>query len=330
MALSRRVTISSSKSAPSLPLNDAAEGYVRRLALTSDGRQLVSASTEGSYAVHAYPSLEKSFDPSTDFQGEEIVDADFSPDGTQLVVCTGRKLKVFGTYPDPAKAEEAEDGEQANGSSPGSKQPPVWQTIQNPALGGEGGCEFRAVRFGKARASRIAAEEKVEGAAPPSTSSSGSSGKLFTVVNAKRSSGGSKKRKSFLSAWSLSTWDLIETRQISEKPSTVFAISPCGRYLAYGSSDLSVGVINARTLRPVMRILDAHSFPPTALAFSPEGGWLVSASADNTLRVVRMPTVAEGVELGGAASLLERPWLLTLLLTLFILVLALYIQRTIA
>lgn len=355
----RSVTLNSSSNSPSLPLKDPAEGYVRRLLFSSDAQHLLTASTEGSYAVQSYPSLSPAFDATTDFEGEEIVDGDFSPDGTQVVVCTGRKLKVLGTYPNPAKAgsddsegEEKTNGEQAANGASSSRLglPPTWQTIQNPALGGEGGCEFRAVRFGKARRrpDRLAAaaaggdkegddkisEKKSDAVASSSapTPSSGSEGKLFTVVNAKRSSGGkSKKRKSFLSAWSLSTWDLLETRQLSEKPATVFAISPCGRYLAYGSSDLSVGVINARTLRPVMRILDAHSFPPTALTFSPDGGWLVSGSADNTLRVVRMPLTAdEEGEMGGTTeSLLERPWLLTAMLTLFILVLAVYIQRTI-
>jgi prolactin regulatory element-binding protein len=81
-----------------------------------------------------------------------------------------------------------------------------------------------------------------------------------------------------------------------------------GRKLAYGSSDLSIGVLDARTLRvskraacharvaadsavsqPIVKILDAHSFPPTALRFSPSGNVLVSASADNTIRVIDVP-----------------------------------------
>lgn len=394
------VTLKPTSAATSLPLTDPAEGYVRRLALSPDRRQLISASTEGAYALHEYPSLDPSFRPTTDFQGDEIVDADFSSDGTQLVICTGRKLKILGTFPNPAepssststdpisKTEAALQSNADAGVGPkssladvagtkivsGNSQllapPPIWQTIQNPALGGEGGCEFRAVRFGKARQSRsslsVDGEKKLSDAekvkkdaeivedvkaaedsgektkddskSVPSTSSansSGSEGKLFTVVNAKSSGKGkASKRKSFLTAWSLSSWELIETRQLSEKPVTVFSLSPCGRYLAYGCSDLSIGVLNSRTLRPVLRILDAHSFPPTALAFSPNGQWLVSASADNTLRVIKMPATADDViELGSSSvglamvSLAERKWLLTLLLTVFILVLALYIQR---
>ena len=41
--------------------------------------------------------------------------------------------------------------------------------------------------------------------------------------------------------------------------------------------------------QPIVKILDAHSFPPTALRFSPSGNVLVSASADNTIRVIDVP-----------------------------------------
>lgn len=416
-------------SASSLPLAHPTESYLRRVAFSPNAGQLISASTDGSYALHLYPSLTQAFRPTSDFQGEDIVDADFSPDGTQLVLCTGRLLKVFGTYPNPADPSLRGDDASSSSSNPGisktdatlqsnadagrgpgitstendSQQtslasahhlspPPVWQTIQNPALGGEGICEFRAVRYGTSRnallrgvkrrdesqeqlETRTEAEKVKDDARKmeqssisdsvdqtPSTqrdlaqntlaadvspsSASGSAGKLFTVVNARPSGSassrgrkGAPKRRAFLTSWSLSTWGLIETRQISEKPVTCFTISSCGRYLAYGSSDLSLGVLNATTLRLVFRILDAHSFPPTGISFSPDGNWLVSASADNTLRVVRMPRNAlDPQELGndGASvmqaattALTQRPWVLTLLLSVFIVALALHIQRNV-
>lgn len=402
--LPRSVSLKSETSAPSLPLTDPADAYLRRLILSPDFCQLLTTSTEGAYALHEYPSLAPAFHPTADFKGEEIVDADFSPEGTQVVVCTGHKLKILGTFPNPGEsaASQDEDASPSSDNQAGSVSsaeaallanaeagigpkgalndidgtkavqdnarhlgtPPVWQTIQNPALGGEGGCEFRAVKFGRAR--RIGVRDQTRGRealteakkikrdadtfggtkedatkavgspAAHSAATQGSAGKLFTIVNAK--AGGKTKgakRKSFLTAWSLSSWELIETRQLAEKPVTACDISPCGRYLAYGSSDLSIGVVNARNLRPVFRILDAHSFPATALSFSPDGRWLVSASADNTLRVVKMPGSAlDDVELGSSGSmglammsLAEHKWLLTLVLTLFILVLALYIQR---
>jgi prolactin regulatory element-binding protein len=90
-----------------------------------------------------------------------------------------------------------------------------------------------------------------------------------------------------------------------------------GKLLAYASSDLSIGILDARTLtvraspspfqtfqyhfqltlyiafvgieKPLLKILHAHSFPTTALAFNPSGTLLASSSADNTVRLVVVP-----------------------------------------
>lgn len=224
-----KVTLTHHSSAPSLPLKDAAESYLRLLAFSPAGDQLLSASTDGEYALHEYPSLKPVFQSTRDFIGQEIMDADFSQDGSQLVVCTGTKLKVFGTYPSPVDGSGDDDVDNDDttvskteatlainkslGLGPKSsladvsdtnavksaaslRQPPAWQTIQNPALGGEGGCEFRAVRFGRsARDSPGSNEEK--SSSPPALASPK---KLFTVVNAKAQKGGVKsKRKACVS-----------------------------------------------------------------------------------------------------------------------------------
>lgn len=42
--------------------------------------------------------------------------------------------------------------------------------------------------------------------------------------------------------------------------------------------------------QPLLTILRAHEFPPTALRFNPSGALLASASADNTLRVIAVPS----------------------------------------
>jgi hypothetical protein len=215
VALPHRVTFTPQASAPSLNLQDASDSYLRLLSFSPSSSQLVAASTEGSYAVHDYPSLQKSFNPTLDFDGEEIMDADFSQAGGQLVVCSGKRLKIFGTYPAPvddtanpsedvaiSKTEATLAINASLGLGPKSSQadvegtkaaqdaarslgsPPVWHTIQNPALGGEGGCEFRAVRFGKTSISSKPLEEREE------------STTLLTVVNAKASTGGGKGKRS--------------------------------------------------------------------------------------------------------------------------------------
>lgn len=114
-------------------------------------------------------------------------------------------------------------------------------------------------------------------------------------------------RPAFLSAWDISTWSLKKTRTISQKPVTAFDISDDGALLGVASSDLSIAVLDANTLRvgqfcssmayscqrvltlkpqPVLSILRAHDFPVTCLRFSPDGTLLVSGSADNTVRII--------------------------------------------
>lgn len=106
------------------------------------------------------------------------MDADFDDSGNKLVICSGKRLKVFGTFQNPV-ANEDDEKVAIDGSE--LKPPPTLHTIQNPGLGGEGGCEFRAVRFGRSK------EESPEGVA--------SSSRLFTVVNAKASSSAGQRGK---------------------------------------------------------------------------------------------------------------------------------------
>lgn len=121
---------------------------------------------------------------------------------------------------------------------------------------------------------------------------------------------------------------MTQTRQLSEKPVTTFNISPSGKLLAYGSSDLSVGVVDASTLRVRMRVLESHAFPATGISWSPapeapgqtevttekskteevkagpihESSWLASCSADGSLRLIRVP--ADAATAGALTSLL--------------------------
>lgn len=150
-------------------------------------------------------------------------------------------------------------------------------------------------------------------------------GFFYTVVNATPKPGAKAKpsdRKSFVSQWDGKTWKLIKTRAISQRPLTAFEISCVsprslcrlrrhehshsanGEMLAYASSDLSVGVVNAKNLQvrkssrsrsdvvgltraqPVLTILRAHEFPATTLKWSPSGDLVVSASADNSVRCI--------------------------------------------
>lgn len=50
------------------------------------------------------------------------------------------------------------------------------------------------------------------------------------------------------------------------------------------------------TSQPLLKILHAHNFPPTALKFNPSANLLISASADNTLRAIVVPASFSGGE----------------------------------
>ncbi|KAJ1019913.1 hypothetical protein NDA16_004194 [Ustilago loliicola] len=331
-----KVELHFAKAVSSLNIQDP-EQYLKVVTFSPNGRMLAVASTDGQVALHRYPSLSPVWNdagqpsssavaaaeakdtsisiPSQDFDKSEIYDADFSHSNTHLVFTSSSKLVVYST--DPFSESNNEDapsnGDAATSSAEGYAQ--TIQTIKNPALGGKGPCSFRAARFGRGEASKE---------------------KLFTVVNAAPAGGRGPKakiRKSFVTAWDAETWDLIETRHVSDRPVTVFDVSPDGKFLAYGSSDLSIGVLDAKTLRPVLKILHAHDFPPTCLKFNPASNLLVSASADNTLRVIPIPAKAllESAASGGGAlafiSETRMGFYTTIFLSLLIAALALWLQR---
>ncbi|KAF9509481.1 hypothetical protein BS47DRAFT_1301358 [Hydnum rufescens UP504] len=125
---------------------------------------------------------------------------------------------------------------------------------------------------------------------------------MYTVINSAPPSGRSRnlkavERKSYLVRWERATtgksrkrtWHFKKARNIGKRAITVFDISESGKLLAYGASDASVGVLDARTLAPLLTILKAHDFPPTALQFNPRSSLLVSGSADASVRVMVIP-----------------------------------------
>ncbi|GAC98519.1 hypothetical protein PHSY_006113 [Pseudozyma hubeiensis SY62] len=330
-----KVELRFTKAASSMHIQDP-EQYVKVVAFSPNGRMLAVASTDGQVALHRYPALSPVWNdagepsssalaaaeakdtsisiPSRDFDHSEIYDADFSHSNTHVVFTSSSKLVVYAT--DPFIESVAPDAEIDTSADAAEGYAQTIQTIKNPALGGKGPCSFRAARFGRGDASKE---------------------KLFTVVNAAPAGGKGPKakiRKSFVTAWDADSWELIETRHVSDRPVTVFDVSPDGKFLAYGSSDLSIGVLDAKTLRPVLKILHAHDFPPTCLKFNPASNLLISASADNTLRVIPIPAKAlleSAASAGGALAFISETrmgFYTTIFLSLLIAALALWLQRS--
>ncbi|GAA6053269.1 hypothetical protein JCM3770_002687 [Rhodotorula araucariae] len=246
---------------------------------------LAVGTTNSQLSLLTFPALEDVL-PSLSYDGDEIYDADFNDDGDMLVGTSSNKLCVWST-------KDAAEG--------ATDEPEPLQVIERPVLKKELACTFRAAKFGRG----------VTGA------------NLYTVVNAapagrvRKPPAGSKK--AFVSLWDARAWKLLKTRTVSQKPVTAFDVSDDGTLLAYGSSDLSVGILDAVTLRPILTVLHAHDFPVTALKFNPSASVLVSGSADNSIRVIEVPSAAQR---GGNSTTY------TLLMTLLVLILAVLIQQT--
>ncbi|GAA5888882.1 hypothetical protein JCM5296_005030 [Sporobolomyces johnsonii] len=245
---------------------------------------LAIGSTNSQLSLLSYPDLDEVF-PSITYDGEEVFDADFDDSGEMLAGTSSNKLCVWSTKPVVDKDKPHE---------------PL-QVIERPVLKKELACTFRAAKFGRKATST----------------------NLYTVVNAspagrtRKPPAGSKK--AFVSLWDARSWKLVKTRTVSQKPITAFDVSEDGTLLAYGSSDLSVGILDAVTLRPILTVLHAHDFPVTSLKFNPSATLLVSGSADNSVRLIDVPDASAR---GGNSTTY------TVLFTLLILLLAIIIQQT--
>ncbi len=84
----------------------------------------------------------------------------------------------------------------------------------------------------------------------------------------------------------------------------------------------------------MLKILAAHSFPPTALRFNPSATLLVSASADNTIRAIVVPASFSGGALLILAKRIPADQLFTVsremiavLVAILIVILALALRR---
>ncbi|KAK4051472.1 hypothetical protein OIO90_004686 [Microbotryomycetes sp. JL221] len=276
-----KTTIQFEKAQQTLKSSDE-EQYQKVTAFSRTSPSLVAiGSTDSQLSLHTFPEL-KTVYPAIEYEGNELFDVDFDDAGEILIGTSSDKLCAWPTKP-PNEGEPLE----------------TIQVIERPVLKPTLNCTFRAAKFGRGLTKSF----------------------IYTIVNAapavrtRKPAAGDKK--SFVSMWDTKTWKLVKTRTVSQKPVTAFDISDDGSLLAYGSSDLSVGILDASTLRPIMTVLHAHEFPVTAIKFNPAATLVVSGSADNTVRVIEVPSMEQRS---------GRSAMATILLTLLILILAIYIQ----
>ncbi|KAI0676981.1 WD40 repeat-like protein [Trametes maxima] len=251
--------IALSKTQSTLALTGADDDYQRVTVFSPDGKYLAVAGTHDLSALN-YPTLDPVASPIHLDKGE-IFDATFS--SKNLVIASTVNLFVYSFPSDP----DTDSAKEAKGDRRSTLE--LVQTIERPSLPGkDAGSSFRAARYHPQ-------DEKV----------------LYTIINTvpPRTRTKSSPRRAFVCKWDTETWQVTKLRQISDRQVTCFDVSPDGKLLAFGSSDLTVGVLDAYTLAPLLSILKAHEFPPTTLHFNPKSDTLISGSADNTVRIVTIP-----------------------------------------
>ncbi|TIC45522.1 WD40 repeat-like protein [Wallemia mellicola] len=234
---------------------DNIEDY-QRIAEISPSSQVVvvdGKTSEKKTSLHAfsYPEMETLFDKAIIVDGD-ILSVSFSNDGALLAVTTSKSVLIYSFVYDEKKNKVTTK---------------VLQTISDPLVQKTSGASFRFAKFGKGI----------------------HVGRLYTVTN----SGPPQKKKGarpgFLTVWDTNTWKVIRTVTLADKPVTACDLSEDGQLIAFASADLSVGIVSAKTLAPLVRILSAHSFPVTCLSFDPTATVLASGSPDNSLRLVQVP-----------------------------------------
>ncbi|KAM0747959.1 WD40 repeat-like protein [Meredithblackwellia eburnea MCA 4105] len=286
-------SITSTKQLQTL-LTTSEDHYQKTSVFAPKGDFLAVGGTNSQISLLTFPALEEVYKPPLKYdekEEDEIFDTDFSEDGRMLVGTSSKKLCVWSTKP----STSSDEGEK-------SRPEPI-QTIERPVLKKELACTFRGAKFGRGKTTN----------------------NIYTIVNASPAVRSRKpkqgEKKSFVSLWDTKSWTLVKTRTVSMRPVTAFDVSKDGTLLAYGSSDLSVGILDAVTLRSIMTILQAHNFPVTSLKFNPSASLVISGSADNTVRVITVPPAGE------RGSFCSGSWIWNLVVTILILILAIAVQQ---
>ncbi|KAJ3550618.1 hypothetical protein NMY22_g344 [Coprinellus aureogranulatus] len=269
------------------------EEYQKVTVLSPDGTLLAVAGPHH-LTVLSYPDLDPVVDPIT--TEKEIYDAAFSPG--LLVVATTHSLLVYSL---PEAFLETEKGKKGKGKSQksGPSALSLVKAVDVPAsIIGEGST-FRQI--------------KINSSIP---------NVAYTVINTNPARSRQKKsapRQGFVLKWNTNSWTIEKSKKIGEKGITCLDLSADGRWLAYGSSELNVGLLDASTLAPAATILKAHEFPPTVVKFNPAGSLLVSGSPDNTIRVVTVPSHINS----GAGSVV---FVLAIILVILAVLIQLYVK----
>ncbi|KAI0495871.1 hypothetical protein KFK09_022178 [Dendrobium nobile] len=114
-------------------------------------------------------------------------------------------------------------------------------------------------------------------------------------------------------SWSSSSWKRISSKKIGHDPISAFSVSYDGKFLAIGTVEGDIAIINSSDFKVQMSVKKAHLGPVTALEFSQDSRALVSTSFDSTARV----TVIEDTKNNGSSLLLAFLVILLAILVYF-------------
>lgn len=94
--------------------------------------------------------------------------------------------------------------------------------------------------------------------------------------------------KGLIAYWDTNTWQKVGTQVIEKNPISAFNISSDGKFLATGTSEGDISVIDVSKMRPCQKVKGAHMFFVSTVEFSRDARVLVSASGDSSLKVTRI------------------------------------------
>ncbi|KAH9938495.1 uncharacterized protein B0H18DRAFT_1205723 [Fomitopsis serialis] len=205
------------------------EDDFQKVTAFSPSGDLLAAAGTKDLSLLYYPSLAPAAAPVHLDKGE-IYDASFS--SNTLVVATTVSLLVYALPPSEAKGRVRR--------LPGRRKRTLckrcsYEAVERPTLpGNNAGSSFRSV--------------------PPQDG---------------KDKNESSPRRAFVCKWDTEKWEVTKMRKVGDKGVTCFDVSPNGKLVAFGSSDYTVGILDAKTLAPLITILKAHDFPPTTLRLIP-------------------------------------------------------------
>ncbi|KAM0009256.1 putative transcription factor WD40-like family [Helianthus debilis subsp. tardiflorus] len=101
-------------------------------------------------------------------------------------------------------------------------------------------------------------------------------------VTAMRDRGGS------IVKWNTTTWKRISSKYIVRDPISAFGVSDDGKFLAIGTIQGDIFILNASSMKVHTAVKKAHLGLVTALAFSHDSRALASASLDSSARVTQI------------------------------------------